>query len=60
MFSTYFYGTLKVLVDEASGAIMAVQSKLDGASASFTASPAYIAAAVDFAQRAHESQFSEA
>lgn len=60
MFDVHFYGSLKVLVDQASGAILAVQSKLTGAAASFTASPAYIADAVASAQRAHESLYSEA
>lgn len=60
MFDVYFFGALRVLVEQASGKILAVQDRISGDSAEFRFSPDYIARARTFAENAHESQFSEA
>jgi len=56
MFAIYFVGTLRVLIDEASGAVVAIQNRVTGAAASFTHSPEVIASAVASASRAFASQ----
>jgi hypothetical protein len=56
----YFYGPLRVLVDQSTGRIVATQDRISGEAASFRFSPDYIAKANESAIRAHESQFSEA
>lgn len=57
----YFHGALRVLSDEATGSILAVQCRTSGADASVAGfSPDYILAAKTAAILAYESQYSEA
>lgn len=59
MFDVHFFGALRVLVDQATGQVIAVQDRISGEAATFRFSPDYIARAVQSAILAHESQFSE-
>lgn len=59
MFHVHSFGSLRVLIDEATGAVVAVQDRATGAAASLNFSPAYIARAKQSAVLAFESQYSE-
>ena len=52
MFNVYFFGSLAVTVDVASGAILAVTDRVSGLAASLRYSPAYIAQARSYAHQA--------
>ena len=62
MFHVFFYGPLRVLVCDATGAVVAVQDRTSAGypAAALRFSPAYIASAEAFALNAFESLFSEA
>ena len=55
----YLFGPLRVLVEDHSGAIVAVQCSTDGASAEGRYRAAYIAQAIAHAQRAHAATHTE-
>ena len=54
MFDVYFYGPMRVILDNESGEVLGVQDRISGASADFTFSPSYILEAKRFAQRQYE------
>ncbi len=55
MFTIYFHGALRVLIDEASGTVAAVQDRVSGVAASLRYSAEYIRAAETAALLAFES-----
>lgn len=57
--TVYLFGALRVLVEDHSGAIVAVQCSTDGASAEGRYRAAYIAQAIAYAQRAHAATHTE-
>lgn len=57
--SVYLYGSLRVLVEDASGAVVAVQCRATGCAAEGRYRAAYVAAATAYALRAHASIHSE-
>ena len=54
MFDVYFYGPLRVLIDQDTGAVLAVQDRVSGCAAALRYSPEYIARAIAHARMAHE------
>lgn len=55
MFTVYFHGALRVLIDESTGKVAAVQDRISGEAASLRYSREYIAAAECAAILAFES-----
>lgn len=55
MFTIHFHGALRVLIDEATGKVAAVQDRISGEAASLRYSPEYILAAEVSAMLAFES-----
>jgi hypothetical protein len=53
--TVYLYGALRVIVADATGAVVAVQCRTDGAAAEGRYRAAYIASATAYALRAHAS-----
>lgn len=57
--SVYLYGSLRVIVEDSSGAIVAVQCRATGCAAEGRYRAAYLAEATSYALRAHASIHSE-
>lgn len=55
MFTIYFHGALRVLIDESTGTVASVQDRISGFAASLRYSPEYILAASRAALLAFES-----
>lgn len=53
LYDVIFYGPLRVLICQATGAILGVQDRVSGCAASLRYSPDYIARAVAHAQAQH-------